>query len=92
MTQAVHPSGPDRIDPAPLSAPSRAGVWLIRSYQLARAGHVSPCRFTPTCSEYAVQALSIHGTRRGLGLVARRLLRCRPGGPFGYDPVPPASE
>lgn len=67
-------------------------VWLIRAYQLGRAGHVSPCRFTPSCSEYAAQALSIHGTRRGLSLVARRLLRCRPGGPFGYDPVPPAPE
>jgi putative membrane protein insertion efficiency factor len=67
----------------------RAAVWLIHVYQVARAGHVSPCRFTPTCSEYAVQAVSAHGVRRGISLSARRLTRCRPGGTFGYDPVPP---
>ncbi|MGH8922295.1 MAG: membrane protein insertion efficiency factor YidD [Acidimicrobiales bacterium] len=61
---------------------------LVRLYQAARAGRVSPCRFTPTCSEYAAQALSRHGLRRGLGLTLRRLGRCRPGGPYGADPVP----
>ncbi len=61
---------------------------LIRLYQLARAGRVSPCRFTPTCSNYALEAVHRHGTRRGLALTARRLGRCRPGGPSGYDPVP----
>ncbi|MGH9058054.1 MAG: membrane protein insertion efficiency factor YidD [Acidimicrobiales bacterium] len=63
-------------------------VVLVRLYQAARAGRVSPCRFTPTCSEYAAQALSRHGLRRGLGLTLRRLGRCRPGGPYGADPVP----
>lgn len=92
MTHSAHPASAHRSDPHPSSVTRRAVVWMIRTYQLARAGHVSPCRFTPTCSEYAVQAFSLHGTRRGLGLVARRLLRCRPRGPFGYDPVPPASE
>ena len=42
----------------------------IRAYQLARIGRVSPCRFTPTCSHYAVEAVSRHGARRGLGLTA----------------------
>jgi uncharacterized protein len=92
MTHAAHPSAAPLPGADRPAACTRATVWLIRVYQHARAGHVSPCRFTPSCSEYAVQAFSIHGTRRGLGLVARRLLRCRPGGPFGYDPVPPASE
>jgi hypothetical protein len=59
--------------------PTRSLVWVIRAYQAARAGHVSPCRFTPTCSHYAV----------GLSLTVRRLVRCRPGGPGGFDPVPP---
>jgi putative membrane protein insertion efficiency factor len=63
-------------------------VGAIRTYQLARLGRVSPCRFTPTCSQYAVEAVERHGTGRGLLLAARRLLRCRPGGPNGYDPVP----
>ena len=46
------------------------------------------CRFTPTCSEYAVQALRKHGTLKGLYLTVRRLLRCHPWGGSGYDPVP----
>jgi putative membrane protein insertion efficiency factor len=67
---------------------ARVCVGAIRAYQLARSGRVSPCRFTPTCSEYAAQAFARHGTRRGLTLTIRRLGRCRPGGPFGPDPVP----
>lgn len=67
---------------------TRVIVGLIRVYQLGRAGHVSPCRFTPTCSEYAAQALARHGAVRGLGLTVRRLGRCHPFGPFGADPVP----
>lgn len=69
-------------------AGSRLAVAAIRAYQLARVGRVSPCRFTPTCSQYAAEAVARHGTRRGLWLTARRLGRCRPGGPNGYDPVP----
>jgi hypothetical protein len=72
----------------PTGAVARLLVMLIRAYQLARLGRVSPCRFTPTCSHYAVEAMSRHGARRGLGLTLRRLGRCRPGGPSGYDPVP----
>jgi putative membrane protein insertion efficiency factor len=63
----------------------------IRLYQ----HRISPrlpgrCRFTPTCSEYAATALELHGTRRGSWLTARRLLRCRPYGATGADPVPAA--
>ena len=46
------------------------------------------CRFTPTCSEYEVQALRKHGPLKGLYLTVRRLLRCHPWGGSGYDPVP----
>ncbi len=67
---------------------SRFLVGLVRTYQVMRAGRLSPCRFTPTCSEYAAQAIALHGARRGFLLTARRLGRCRPGGPFGPDPVP----
>lgn len=53
------------------------------------------CRFTPTCSQYAIEALKVHGPFKGLYLTARRLLRCHPikwlGGSEGYDPVPPRS-
>ncbi len=61
---------------------------LILTYQRAMEGRPSPCRFTPSCSAYALEALDTHGTRRGLWLTLRRLVRCRPFGPSGYDPVP----
>ncbi|HET6917194.1 MAG TPA: membrane protein insertion efficiency factor YidD [Acidimicrobiales bacterium] len=67
---------------------ARALLALVRAYQVARVGRVSPCRFTPTCSSYALEAIERHGTGRGLSLTVRRLGRCRPGGPSGYDPVP----
>jgi putative membrane protein insertion efficiency factor len=66
-------------------------VRLIRSYQCAVDGRPSPCRFTPSCSAYGIEALQTHGTWRGLGLTLRRLLRCRPFGPSGWDPVPEPS-
>ena len=55
--------------------------------------HISPltppaCRFTPTCSQYAIEAIEKHGPIRGLWLAVRRLLRCHPWGGSGYDPVP----
>ena len=49
----------------------------------------SACRFAPSCSEYAAEALIAYGPVRGAGLALRRFCRCRPGGPSGYDPVPP---
>ena len=61
----------------------------IRAYRLFLSpwfGH--SCRFQPTCSAYALEALARHGAIRGSWLTARRLIRCRPGGGHGYDPVP----
>lgn len=46
------------------------------------------CRFTPTCSEYAIEALRKHGPVKGLWLAVKRILRCNPWGGSGYDPVP----
>ena len=68
---------------------SRALVAPIRWYQYARAGRPSPCRYTPSCSTYAVEALQAHGALRGSWLAVRRLSRCQPWGGHGYDPVPP---
>lgn len=64
---------------------------LIRAidwYQRAMEDRPSPCRFTPSCSSYAREALAVHGTGPGLWLTVRRLGRCRPFGPSGFDPVP----
>lgn len=80
---------------APVSAPegpsllSRIALFLIHGYQAARAGRPSPCRFVPSCSAYAADAISTHGAGRGSWLALRRLGRCRPFGSHGYDPVPP---
>ena len=66
-------------------------VTAVRVYQREISPKRSPCcRFTPTCSTYAVEALERHGVRRGLWLTARRLVRCRPGAVGGADPVPTA--
>jgi putative membrane protein insertion efficiency factor len=60
----------------------------IRVYQVAVSPFPSPCRFTPSCSSYALEAVHRHGVARGLLLGARRILRCHPFGGSGYDPVP----
>lgn len=64
-------------------------LGLIRAYRLA----LSPwwgnqCRFTPTCSEYASEAIERHGAARGAWLAVRRIARCHPWRPGGFDPVP----
>jgi len=66
----------------------RGALSIIEVYQRAFEGRPSPCRFYPTCSTYAHGAFETHGTVRGFWLTLRRLLRCRPLGPSGFDPVP----
>jgi putative membrane protein insertion efficiency factor len=70
-------------------AASLAMRLAIRTYQLALAPVLPPsCRFEPSCSHYAAEAIGRHGPWRGLKLASRRLLRCHPWGGSGYDPVP----
>ena len=67
-------------------------VWLVQLYRLTLSPFVGQhCRFTPTCSQYAIEALQVHGAIRGSLLTAHRLGRCHPWCEGGYDPVPPAS-
>lgn len=64
---------------------------LVRGYQLFISPLLPPsCRYTPTCSQYALDALATHGLIRGGWLTVRRLGRCHPWGGSGYDPVPEA--
>lgn len=64
----------------------------LRAYKLTLSPLIGrQCRFLPTCSEYAAEALIAHGPWRGSWLAARRVCRCNPWGGFGYDPVPPPS-
>jgi hypothetical protein len=60
----------------------------VRGYRRITAGRPSPCRFDPSCSTYALEALERHGAARGTWLTIRRLLRCHPWGGHGWDPVP----
>jgi hypothetical protein len=63
----------------------------VHLYRLLISPVVGPsCRYLPTCSDYAIEALQRHGAWRGLGLTLRRLARCHPWGGAGFDPVPPA--
>jgi hypothetical protein len=64
-------------------------VLAIRTYQtLLRPLLIGACKFCPTCSEYAIEALRVHGPWRGGSLALRRVLRCHPLSPGGIDPVP----
>jgi len=66
-------------------------VALVRLYRVAASPYLAPrCRYTPTCSAYALEALRHHGPWRGSGYAVRRLMRCHPWGGWGFDPVPPA--
>jgi putative membrane protein insertion efficiency factor len=64
-------------------------IWLVRGYQLLISPFVPPsCRFHPTCSHYAIEALRKHGALKGSWLAVRRIVRCHPWHPGGHDPVP----
>ncbi len=84
-TAAVPGSDPDQRR---AGIAGRAMIATVHAYQLARSGRPTGCRYLPTCSEYAVEAISVHGASRGSLLAAKRLLRCTPWGGHGIDPVP----
>jgi uncharacterized protein len=74
-----------------MSVGSRIACGMVRGYQLLlRPLLPAACRFQPSCSEYAREALSRHGVMRGGWLALRRLARCHPWNPGGYDPPPDA--
>jgi uncharacterized protein len=66
-----------------VTPPARILYALVRGYQRVFAGRPSPCRFVPTCSNYALDALEEHGALRGTWLSLRRLTRCHPWGRVG---------
>jgi putative membrane protein insertion efficiency factor len=67
--------------------------WLIRCYQIAISPLLGPrCRYIPTCSQYALEAVALHGAGRGSWLACKRVCRCHPWGGQGYDPVPPVQH
>ena len=86
-------TGPGALAPVQRSVAARSLIVAVRAYQAGRAGRPSPCRYLPTCSAYAIDALSAHGALGGTWLALRRIGRCHPWGGMGFDPVPtPAHE
>ncbi len=82
MTAAPTQRGPT------LGRSQRAVLAAVHAYQGARVGRLSPCRFYPSCSAYAVEAVELHGAWRGGLLALRRISRCHPFGGHGVDLVP----
>ncbi len=73
--------------------PAQVGIGAVRIYQwTVRPLIGSHCRFWPSCSEYAVEALRLHGAGRGTFMAVRRILRCNPWHEGGFDPVPPVED
>lgn len=73
------------------SAATRVLTFLLHGYQAARSGRPTGCRYLPTCSEYAVEAIDRFGPMRGSLSAIRRIARCGPWGGHGIDPVPERS-
>ena len=71
--------------------PAGLALQAIRLYQLARHGRPTSCRYLPTCSSYAVEAIERYGLTSGGWLAVRRISRCHPWGGRGFDPVPDRS-
>lgn len=68
-------------------------IGAIHLYRGALSAWMGPaCRFEPSCSAYAVEAIEVHGVARGVGLAVRRVARCHPFGGYGLDPIPPVAE
>ena len=68
-------------------------IYLIKFYQITLSPLLgSNCRFQPTCSQYTIEAIKHHGVVKGLNLGIKRISKCHPWGPKGYDPVPENKE
>ncbi len=68
---------------------ARPLIWVARFWQIGPSRLIPPtCRYTPSCSAYAIEAVSRYGAARGAWLAAKRVCRCHPFGGHGYDPVP----
>lgn len=68
-------------------------LGFVAAYRTLGTTHLGgSCRFEPSCSAYALEALKTHHSHKALWLITKRVCRCRPGGPYGFDPVPPVGN
>src|SRR5882672_449702 len=93
-TASPSTASPSTVPPSSVPPPTTLGRRLLSAPIVAYRRWISPglaprCRFYPSCSEYALTAIAVHGPLRGLGLAIWRLLRCHPFHPGGIDHVPP---
>lgn len=92
MTTPTDARGP-RLAAAAADLPRRVLIGIVQFYRLLLSPWLgSQCRFEPTCSRYALEALQRHGAAHGSYLATRRILRCHPWCHGGFDPVPPATR
>jgi uncharacterized protein len=82
----------DSVASGPMTPVARVLRSFIRLYQRLFVWRPSPCRYVPTCSTYALEAVEAHGAARGSWLAVRRISRCHPWGGHGFDPVPARSD
>jgi hypothetical protein len=95
LCEEKHTEIPEQVeDEAPQKRGAKSiacavAIFIIKFYRFAISPHLAGCcRFEPTCSTYGLQAFQKYGFSKAFVLTAKRLMRCRPGGPHGYDPVP----
>lgn len=90
--EPAEPATAESAEPGPAGEPrgliARVLLWAIDLYRMTAPVRTPRCRYLPSCSEYAAEAITVHGPLRGTWLAARRLGRCHPLGSFGFDPVP----
>ncbi len=89
LQKSKHVTPPARFFRSVLDLPRALAIGFIRLYQLTAPIRPKMCRYTPTCSEYTAQSIREHGIFAGIAFGARRILRCNPFSPGGYDPIPP---
>ncbi len=91
--EAVNMSDADQLEHKPIGSTTKVLIFLVRCYQGTLSMFLGgQCRFYPTCSEYSLEALRVHGAWKGMWLILKRIGRCHPLGGGGYDPVPPSSK
>lgn len=91
--EAVAMSASDQLEHKQIGSITKMLIFMVRCYQGTLSMFLGgQCRYYPTCSEYSLEALRMHGALKGMWLTLKRISRCHPLGGGGYDPVPPVCQ